>query len=530
MLIDVLTVDITQNDTTICEEIVWFCWLVVHKVIPSGSNNSQLPGTLNNGLVGYWPFNGNANDESGNGNDGIINGAILTTARNGNPNEAFNFSGQSGVESPSIKVLDNSSLNFPTQGQFSLSVWMNPKNSQSGNIVLKNAHYGIQWNGVSNSISYYDNEIPYYNSTKNNWNLNQWYLLTLVHTGTKISLYIDGAFDSEYFNNYSPNIQGSAIVYDLYFGYEVQWGYFIGDIDDVALWNRALSAQEIQQLYTGSTNYSYSWSPSGETTSSINVLPNTTSNYTVDITSGTTTCQSDVTISVNQRDIVSIDSTYCDSIQWDGNWLASTGTYVDTLQNVAGCDSIVILNLTINASPAVDLGNDTNLCANATIDLDAGSGFTYLWQDGSIGSSLTASTSGTYDVTITDANGCIASDTINVNVLSPLSIKESTAVTCYGLSDGTASATVSGGLPPYSYLWVDNGQTYNTPNATNLPAGTYTFVITDSIGCTFTDSVTITEPTQLTASVQDHLLLQTLLMLENTIINTFISILDNLIF
>ena len=51
------------------------------------------------------------------------------------------------------------------------------------------------------------------------------------------------------------------------------------------------------------------------------VLPPT---YTVDVTSGTTTCQSDVTISVNQRDLVSIDSTACDSIQWDGNWLAST--------------------------------------------------------------------------------------------------------------------------------------------------------------------------------------------------------------
>ena len=71
-----------------------------------------------------------------------------------------------------------------------------------------------------------------------------------------------------------------------------------------------------------------------------------------------------------------------------------------------------------------------------------------------------------------------------------------------GLSDGSASATVSGGLAPYSYLWVDNGQTYNTPVATNLPAGIYSFVITDSIGCTFNDSVTITEPTQLIASVQ----------------------------
>ena len=57
-----------------------------------------------------------------------------------------------------------------------------------------------------------------------------------------------------------------------------------------------------------------------------------------------------MTISVNQRDFVSIDSTSCDSIQWDGNWLASTGTYYDTLQNTAGCDSIVTLNLTINQS------------------------------------------------------------------------------------------------------------------------------------------------------------------------------------
>ena len=162
---------------------------------------------------------------------------------------------------------------------------------QSGNIVLKNAHYGIQWNGVSNSISIMIMKSLLIIQLKT-IDLNQWYLL-LVHTGTKISLYIDGAFDSEYFNNYSPN-QGSAVVYDLYFRYEVQWGYFIGDIDDVALWNRALSAQEIQQLYTGSTNNSYSWSPSGETTSSINVLPNTF-NYTVDVTSGTTTCQSDVT-------------------------------------------------------------------------------------------------------------------------------------------------------------------------------------------------------------------------------------------
>ena len=67
MVIDVLTVDITQNDTTICEGDSLVLLSNTNQTYPSISNNSQLSGTLNNGLVGYWPFNGNTNDESGNG-------------------------------------------------------------------------------------------------------------------------------------------------------------------------------------------------------------------------------------------------------------------------------------------------------------------------------------------------------------------------------------------------------------------------------------------------------------------------------
>ena len=79
MVIDVLTVDITQNDTTICEGDSLVLLANGNQTYPPGSNNSQLSGTLNNGLVGYWPFNGNANDESGNGNRWNCNGANLTT-------------------------------------------------------------------------------------------------------------------------------------------------------------------------------------------------------------------------------------------------------------------------------------------------------------------------------------------------------------------------------------------------------------------------------------------------------------------
>jgi len=281
-------------------------------------------------------------------------------------------------------------------------------------------------------------------------------------------------------------------------------------------------------ISSSSSDVTYAWS-TGETTATINPTPTVTTTYYVTVNNGINSCQDSITVTVLPTSALTIDTVVCDSMFFAGNNITTSGIYYDTLSNATGCDSIVTLNLTINTSPTVDLGNDTNLCANASIDLFAGSGFTYLWQDGSTDSSLTASTSGTYDVTITDINGCTATDTINVNVLSPLSVvKDSTAVTCNGLSDGTASATVSGGLAPYTYLWLANGQNYTTPNATNLPAGTYSFVITDSNGCTLTDSVVITEPTQLIASIKHHHLFKTLITSEITIINTCISILDNL--
>ena len=55
---------------------------------------SQIPNYVpSNGLIGYWPFNGNANDESGTGNDGTVNGATLTADRFGNANAAYDFDG-----------------------------------------------------------------------------------------------------------------------------------------------------------------------------------------------------------------------------------------------------------------------------------------------------------------------------------------------------------------------------------------------------------------------------------------------------
>ena len=69
--------------------------LILATVFLSISTFSQIPNYVPaNGLVGWWPFNGNANDESGNGNHGTVNGATLTQDRFGNANMAYGFDGQ----------------------------------------------------------------------------------------------------------------------------------------------------------------------------------------------------------------------------------------------------------------------------------------------------------------------------------------------------------------------------------------------------------------------------------------------------
>jgi len=120
--------------------------------------------------------------------------------------------------------------------------------------------------------------------------------------------------------------------------------------------------------------------------------------------------------------------------------------------------------------------------------------YSYSWntspiQNNSLATGLCA---GAYTVTVTDNNGCI--DSANVLVIdNPIlsTSTTSTAPSCNGVCDGTASTNPIGGALPYSYNW-SNGQT--TQTATNLCAGTYVVIITDGNNCTTSDSITITNP------------------------------------
>lgn len=122
--------------------------------------------------------------------------------------------------------------------------------------------------------------------------------------------------------------------------------------------------------------------------------------------------------------------------------------------------------------------------------------YSYLWLPaGGAGSTASGLAPGNYSVTVTDNNSCTEKIDIIIANVPPISagIVNTKNVTCFGLSDGSATAQVTGGTAPYSYSWNSNPvQTGAT--ASNLPAGVYTVTIHDNGGCNTTTTVTITQP------------------------------------
>ena len=126
----------------------------------SGINGSDnLGGSLNNGLVAYYPFNGNANDESGNGNDGTNNGVTLTADRFGNVDAAYDFDGFNNITVP-----HNSNLNLI--GDLTLSAWFYsvnpPQVSNSHTIISKRSDASFNIFPYLMAINYQINNPSYY--------------------------------------------------------------------------------------------------------------------------------------------------------------------------------------------------------------------------------------------------------------------------------------------------------------------------------------------------------------------------------
>ncbi len=203
-----------------------------------------------NGLVGWWPFNGNANDESGNGNNGTVNGATLTEDRFGNGNAAYGFD---GVDD-NIIVNDDATLR---PEQITISAWLNSSNESSNQIIYKgdwsdasneqysvnsSFHFGIK--SQSNCIA----GIGWIScNEQNTFNPSEWHHVVAKYDGNFLKLYLDCILID---STAHEGVIDSCIGGELIFG--SSWGqipyYFNGQIDDIGIWNRALSEEEISIL------------------------------------------------------------------------------------------------------------------------------------------------------------------------------------------------------------------------------------------------------------------------------------------
>jgi PKD repeat protein len=129
--------------------------------------------------------------------------------------------------------------------------------------------------------------------------------------------------------------------------------------------------------------------------------------------------------------------------------------------------------------------------------------YKYAWNTSPVDSTSCISNvlANTYNVKVEDAMGCISITTANINNITGLNIAmiDSTAVSCYGLADGAATAGIIGGNPPYTLFWTPGGQTVLNP--TNLSAGVNTLTATDSMGCVVSTSVQIATPTKLVSAI-----------------------------
>lgn len=184
------------------------------------------------------------------------------------------------------------------------------------------------------------------------------------------------------------------------------------------------------------------------------------------------------------------------------------GMFIAQITDNRGC--IVRDSILINNPPAMVMGdtitpancNQSDGEAEVFVTINGTAPFSFQWTSGatvlSTTSQLIGVPAGTYIATVTDFNGCSVTRSVTIPNLAGPQVDSSTFtnILCFGGNNATATAYVSGGGFPYTYLWNDP-LAQSTPSATNLTAGTYIVSVTDTNGCNLTRSFTINQPSDL---------------------------------
>jgi len=271
--------------------------------------------------------------------------------------------------------------------------------------------------------------------------------------------------------------------------------------------------------------YTYTWSTTAVSPSITLAEPNG-GTYTYTVTAGDTqSCTANTTYSVlfvQSPSLTVSDASICignstvltasgaSTLTWlPGGTTGSTislnpaATTVYTLQGATGfCSSQKAFTVTVNPLPTLTINKTDVLCNNgldgtATITVNSGTApYTYSWSTSPTQTLVSASnlSQGTYTGTVTDANGCVNSDTVNINVppLFYVGINSSSLTVCAGQTIALTAAVSGGTGPSYTYTWTNNTNGMNT-DITQTVAGTYIYSLsaTDQNGCIASNSVSL---------------------------------------
>ncbi|MFN5182484.1 MAG: T9SS type A sorting domain-containing protein [Bacteroidota bacterium] len=268
---------------------------------------------------------------------------------------------------------------------------------------------------------------------------------------------------------------------------------------------------------TSSSPTGNNWS-NGATSQSTNV--NTAGSYSVTVTLGACSSTSNpITVTSTSISIsVNITNPSCGAsngsitatinggqtpynVQWSNGDFGLTadslapGQYVVQVTDANGCYSSLTVNLNPSNGPSVTSTSQNNVTcnggSNGSIALNISGGsppINILWSNGATTPTVSNLTAGVYDVVVTDASGCVVNASYNITEPSAVSVGIGCISATCGTSNGSISATPTGGTLPYTYLWSANANSQTTPTATNLSAGIYSVQVTDNAGCIGTGS------------------------------------------
>ena len=474
---------------------------------------------LNKGLVAYYPFNGNANDFSGNGHNATANGVSLTTDRFGNANKSYSFAGTS-------TYITCPSSTYFTGGDFTISGWVNVSNVESwgrmidfGNgsgtdnvVVALSAGNSYQLDATSfgGGTNYTSSQVL---------DQNKWVqvLFTFDATTGQGTCYYNGVM----IDQGSMDAPNNVVRNNNYIGLS-NWGGdggVFGSMDDIRIYNRSLNATEVTQLYNyeavAEAQTTYSWS-NGSTNTYVAVNPTVTTTYTVTETRNGSSCNAANTVQVIVPTVnvnhtanlctgnsITLTASGLTTYTWSANAGSvntatanvspnSTDTYTVT-GNTGICTSTDTIHLNVTITPTVTVSGNTNFCSGYTTTLTASGATTYSWVYGA--STATTATISAHPITpktftVTGANGTcttVVPVTINVTTTPTVSINSSGNSICTG-SDFTLTANGA-----TTYTWSANLGSSTTSSVSLTPAGTDSYTVTGANGvCTNVKAVTVT--------------------------------------